>query len=359
MRLISFLLIAILGSTVAFGQQLNRPPAVPLVACDPYFSIWSQADKLTDTDTTHWTGKPHRMSSSVVIDGKRLRLMGAEPAAIPPMPQKSVVVLPTRTVYQFESPEIALTLTFMTPSLPESIDLLSWPVTYVTYAVKSVDRNPHKVSIDFAVSAEIAVNEPNQKKEWSQPAIDGLSTVSVGSQAQPILGRSGDDLRIDWGYLYLSSTTAQLPGWKEHRLELDFGTVILKESTRWLMVAYDDLYSIQYMKENLRPYWRRNGWEASDLLRAAARDYNSLTKRCVAFDDELMADLRLAGGENYAQLGALCYRQCFAAGNLQRKSFKRLYRNVRRLLSDGTSVFVVRTISREVVSRSIHELCGQ
>ena len=132
MRVISFFLITLLGSTIAFGQQLTRPPAVPLVACDPYFSIWSQADKLTDADTTHWTGKPHRMTSSIVIDGKRLRLMGADPAAIPPLPQKSVVVLPTRTIYQFESKEIALTLTFTTPSLPESIDLLSWPVTYGT-----------------------------------------------------------------------------------------------------------------------------------------------------------------------------------------------------------------------------------
>ena len=227
MRAISLLLITVLGSTTVLGQQLNRPPAVPLVACDPYFSIWSQADKLTDVDTTHWTGKPQRMTSSIVIDGKQLRLMGAEPAAIPAMAQKSVVVLPTRTVYQFESSEIALTLTFTTPSLPESIDLLSWPVTYVTYTVKSVDRNPHKVSIDFGVSPEIVVNEPNQKTEWSQPPIDGLSTASVGSQAQPILGRSGDDLRIDWGYLYLSSPTTQQPGWKDHRLELDFGPVIL------------------------------------------------------------------------------------------------------------------------------------
>jgi hypothetical protein len=87
-----------------------------------------------------------------------------------------------------------------------------------------------------------------------------------------------------------------------------------KPVSRWLMLAYDDLYSIQYMKKNLRPYWRRNGWQAADLLKAAARDYNSLNKRCAAFDAELMADLTRAGGQQYAQICSLAYRQCFAAG---------------------------------------------
>src|SRR5207244_4223151 len=50
------------------------------------------------------------------------------------------------------------------------------------------------------------------------------------------------------------------------------------------------------------------------LLKKAAADDDSRKKRCEALDTELMADLRKAGGEKYARLAALAYRQCFAAG---------------------------------------------
>ena len=67
------------------------------------------------------------------------------------------------------------------------------------------------------------------------------------------------------------------------------------------MLAYDDEFSIKYFRQNLRPYWRRNGDDTEALLKKAAADYESLKKRCEQFDAELMADLRNAGGEKYAQ----------------------------------------------------------
>ena len=322
------------------------PPAVPLVAVDPYFSIWSQADKLTDRDTTHWTGKPHRLTSLVRIDGKAFRLMGASPTNVPALEQKSLTVLPTRTIYTFAGAGIELTMTWMTPALPDDLEVLSWPVTYVTWEAKANDGNEHEVEIQTKTFAEIAVNSPGQEVVNSRAKIGNLRISKMGSFEQPVLSKKGDDLRIDWGHFYLAFLETDIPNafnaslWAEKALgtyreaslpngetvtispadstvaEINFFSPKVGKTplSRYLILAYDDLYSIEYMRSKLRPYWRRNGWEAADLLKAAAKDYESLKKRCAEFDEELMADCRRAGGENYAKLCALAYRQCFAAG---------------------------------------------
>src|SRR5215213_9517728 len=151
------------GADTADARASLRPPSVPLVACDPYFSIWSPADKLTDKQTVHWTGKPHPLSSIATIDGKQFRIMGQNPEDFPPLTQKSVAVLPTRTIYTFEDAGVALTLTFLTPALPQNIDILSRPVTYVIYDWRSTNSKNHEVSVYFDASGLLAVNTPDQQ----------------------------------------------------------------------------------------------------------------------------------------------------------------------------------------------------
>src|ERR1041385_5326564 len=148
------LAVALLAAALAAPLSSNsetvaslRPPSVPLVACDPYFSLWSPADKLTDADTTHWTGKARRMVGLVKIDGKNFRIMGVEPKDISVLPQTKLEVLPTRTIYTFEGEGVLLTLTFTTPALPHDLDVLSRPVTYLTWESSSTDDKSHKVSV--------------------------------------------------------------------------------------------------------------------------------------------------------------------------------------------------------------------
>ena len=55
--------------------------------------------------------------------------------------------------------------------------------------------------------------------------------------------------------------------------------------SRWAMLAYDDKFSIRYFRSDLRPYWARNGWQAADLLLAAAGQVRAVApgKLCGAF----------------------------------------------------------------------------
>jgi hypothetical protein len=327
-----------------------RPPAVPLVVADPYFSIWSFANHLTYDTTRHWTGAPMTMQSVVRVDGKAYRIMGDEPRIVAPAEQINLQVFPTRTAYEFQTGKVRVQLTFLTPDLPQDIGVLSRPVTYLTWQVSSTDGRAHQVEIYYDNSAELAVNTPDEEVTWTSKKAGNLDLLRMGTAAQPILARAGDFVRIDWGYVYASAPQNEsprmvvLPGrraieefvssgaltspmdtrmpraandrWPVMAVAFNLGTVKGETVSRHIILAYDEIYPIEYLHKRLRPYWQQSAPTISDLLASAERDYSSLSTRSRQFDESLMTDLSQVGGEQYAEVAAVAYRQAFGANKL-------------------------------------------
>ncbi|MGA7343734.1 MAG: DUF4965 domain-containing protein [Terracidiphilus sp.] len=329
------------AGSAAGGEQ--RPPAVPLIAHNPYFSVWSMADRLTDQDTRHWTGARQPIAGLARIDGTTWRFMGAEPRNLPAMEQTSLDVTPTHTVYTFHAAQVTLTVTFFTPAFPRDLDVLSRPVTYLSFT--ATGAGAQDVTLFLDVDPVIAVNTPDEPVTWSRTRAQGLTVLNVGSRDQRVLNRPGDDLRIDWGYFHLAvpdaenaqlalshdalrdfAATGTLPEAddldmprmpRDHAahlaVALPLGKLSGEPATRHVLLAYTEEYAIEYLGRKLRPYWQRNNETVQQMLADAESQYPSLEKRGEQFDLELTADLNQAGGPAYAQLAILAYRQTLAA----------------------------------------------
>ena len=345
--------LTLLSAAHAQSPTPLRPPATPLVTHDPYFSIWSKSDKLTGSSTRHWTDTPQQLNGLVRIDGHVYRFLGDADRGIAPLPQVTQEVTPTRTIAVFQSPEIELRMTFLTPAFPQDLDVLSRPVTYLTWEAKARDGKQHQVQIYLDGAGTLATNDPGEQVVWSRGAVDGLDLLRIGTQAQPVLERFGDNVRIDWGYFYFAVPTNQgtselsagnsqqrqtfiatghlspgddlaTPRTPQSRyppapalsLNLSMGEVGATPVTRHILIAYDDQSSIQYLHRNLLPYWRKQIPTFAQLLKTAEQQYPALDKRALQFDEDLQADLVRAGGPEYAAIATLAFRQAIAAHKL-------------------------------------------
>ncbi|WP_201755556.1 glutaminase family protein [Paenibacillus glycinis] len=334
-----------------------RPPAVPLVTVDPFFSVWSTADRLTDDFTRHWTGQRHAMTGLLRIDGTVWRFAGKAQAnaeryyAEPPaMEQTSLTVTPLSTIYAFEAAGTALTVRFTTPLLLDDLDVLSRPASYVSFALQSLDGGQHDVQLYFDVTGEWCVDQPGQSVVRTREETGAWLALGMSHDGQSVLNRSGDDHRIDWGTFYLAAAksdgTQAFEGSAELRkafvrneeliqqrppsgtpsvvgdeqpvmaLVHDFGRLAESPAATTFVLAYDDVYAVEYFGDKLQAYWKRDGQSTPEMLTAAFSDYEALTARCAAFDRQLLEDATASGGAKYADLLALSYRQAIAAHKL-------------------------------------------
>ena len=312
-----------------------RPTAVPLITCDPYFSLWSFSDHLNGDQTRHWTGARQSMCGILIIDGVPHRFMGLSRIKDQYLPdgkalkQTSVTVDPTTTVYTFTHKTCDLTVTFLTPLLMDRLEVMTRPVSYIFYEITPKEEG-HSFEVYFDASAELTGDLIGQ--DFVAKAEEGH--VSIGGADQKLLNRSGDDIRMDWGYLHLVHPNAKVATFARRQsyfkkrisarhFEIDLAqpiphnklpivyTVSDKLSDVFVL-AYDDIKSVEYYHKPIDAYYKKFYGDFETMLAVATREADALRKECAAFDAKLIADMEKISHE-YALIGALCYRQAIAA----------------------------------------------
>lgn len=515
-----FLALFLISSTIlsavvkqSVNQDLYKPsfevalraPAVPLILSDPYLSIWSPYDKLTEGSTRHWTGKVHPLIGAIRVDGKTYRFMGKEEPLLesvikdkiagkywmgaytfenPPgdwtninfddtkwkigeaafgtndMPrvhtpwhtkdiwvrrtfelneniskeqlilqyshddvfelylngerlvktdyswkndvqlvlsedakrklkigknviaahchnttggayvdfqlfkkidrkgfdieatQLSVDVLPTQTYYTFACGPVELDVVFTAPFLPTDLDLISTPINYISYRVKSNDSKLHNVQFYIETTPQIAVEDLSERVISQRIENNGIVYLKTGTVNQPILKRPGDGVTIDWGYAYLTAgesknqelSIGDYYDMKQSFVEKgkltseksdkkitsnmtesipvlayadDLGSIDKDGKAGFAMLGYDDVYSIEYFYKQRTAYWKHDGKiNIFDAFERAKLNYTDVMSKCREFDVSMMNDAVKAGGKEYAELCALGYRHTIAAHKL-------------------------------------------
>ena len=291
------------------ASAVFRPPSVPVVSCDPFFSIWSPSENPTDADTEIWFGAKQPIRILVELDGVTYRIMGDKAKLDPKRRGEDIPALrcvgcevrPLTSVFRFsDGTGRSVSLECMTAKFVDELDVFSRPVAYFTVKASGAKS----VNVKATISPALATNDDRDWTSKESPLmarrdaeIAGMKAYALGKQRQKALSMRGDRVRCDWGWAWVVNPES------------------IGAETRF-MLAYDDVASLEFLGDTLYAWWRRDGKPFADMLAEAWRDYARCREKANAFDLAFAARAEKVGGERYAKLAALAYRQSFAACKL-------------------------------------------
>lgn len=320
----------------------NPYPALPLITCDPYFNIWSFSDELNEDFPRHWTGMQHPLTGLITVDGVEKVFMGKklhtpyfDAFSYSPwnIEQKSVNVTPLTTVYTFADEKIELEVSFITPLIPDDLVLLSRPVSYISYHVRSIDNKPHDISVYIDASAMLCTDTADEKVTFGKS--DGYIWCSSGNN--DMLKSSGDNKRISWGRLCLAAPNGRLGFVKDSHTkqkECDFDPSEeiricdcfpalsavhtyenITEASDYVAIGYDDIYSLNYFGKHIRGYWAKDGDSFDEMFKKAVSQFYDILPKVKRFEEYFFTKAN-AVSPNYAKIVTIAYRQVIAAHKL-------------------------------------------
>ena len=286
----------------------------------------------------------HNTTGGAYIDFGLFENTYETPQGVQVAQQKSVDVMATSTYYTFTCGPVELDLVFTAPMVITDLDLISTPINYISYRVRSTDGAAHDVQFYFATTPILTINEPFQAVDVELVNERGVDYVKAGSTAQNVLGRVGDLISIDWGYLYLPAvngkavfaptaitentfvTAGGLPACADKVTNQspantttlaychDFGSVTTGSS--YMMIGYDEVKDIRYFGQDYPGYWARNGKTITEAFDDFRDNYDSNMRRAREQDQIIYDDALASANRQYAELLSGVYRQVLAAHKL-------------------------------------------
>ena len=259
--------------------------------------------------------------------------------------QKSVDVTATSSYYTFACGPVELDVVFTAPMLIDDLDLLSAPMNYISYQVRSTDGSEHDVQFYLGATPIIALNESSQPTVSTSLTENNVKYVRTGTIQQPILAKIGDGICIDWGYFYMPAINGEvslapaldventftsegrLPEAQEKIIcrktnEMpalayvhNFGKV--QEGSSFTLLGYDEVEDIEYMYRQYKGYWAHDGKVSIfQMFEDLTKRYSSIMQDCRKLDQRIYDDGMAVGGKEYAEILSASYRHVIAAHKL-------------------------------------------
>lgn len=240
--------------------------------------------------------------------------------------QKTVDVQATQTRYRFECGPVELQLNFTAPFVLNNLEILSRPVNYISYNIFSLDNIEHDVAVYFEIAPGWMFRQQNCMTELYEN--NGLLFIKTGQKEQQLFTFDKENDSPLWGHFYLCSdelntsmSMGEPSGLREEFAEKSCLTFAKQAKNHYhaalsksygkitaisdkIIIGYDDAYSVQYMGNNLRPYWNRKGDSTMEQVIANAyNDYYKVLQACNSLDKKLRQTQEF---NNYRALFASC-----------------------------------------------------
>lgn len=287
-------------------------PSYPIATIDPHFSIWSKNDNINEGDTFLWCGIRKKIEGTLTVDGKSYTFLGKNKNDA--IPQTDCIITPYVSDYIFENETIRLTFRTWTPFLFDDLQLFSLPVSYFETTVASLDGERHNIEISFTCFDELCQGKKKKAINKHTEKFQCVPLIKMGLIDQKPLNDSGDTYAADWGYVCLMGGDVKAT---KEGICVSGSAFSAKRASFSFILAYDDVYSINYFGENLKGLWTERFSGIEEGMKYCLDNKKELFDRIRAQEKMIISDAKKFG-KAYTDILSAAARQVLAGHKLVR-----------------------------------------